>query len=155
MGQTPWPCTSWPSGCVNPPERQRGFRPSGPGTMEGRAKSLPSPLSVADRGPPVSLELGLLPAPTPSCLLLCPDQANPAHRATGPHFLSPLASSWCPCPLSGQGQWDTAFLGDAWNLTAVTPKCGPMSSIENTGTQSHSHGKRTLLALPCLTAGLL
>lgn len=51
-----------------------------------------------------------------------------------------------PSPRS-QANGTQAFLRDAWSLTAITMKCDLMLSIENTEDQSHSHGKRTLLAL--------
>lgn len=95
-----------------PAGRQRALGPSGPGTMEGRARSLPSPPSVPDRGPPFSSSLAsfLQPpsAPQPPAAVSRPGQSR---VQTGPHFLSPLASSWCPCSLSGQGQWDAGFPG--------------------------------------------
>lgn len=46
-----------------------------------------------------------------------------------------------------QSQRDTGFPGRCWSLTAITLKCSLTSSRESTGAQSHSHGKRALLAL--------
>lgn len=71
--------------------------------------------SVPDRGPPFFLEPGLLPATPPSphppqLPAAVPTRPVPCTE-TGPHFLSPLASSWGPCSLSGQGQWDAGFPG--------------------------------------------
>lgn len=92
MGWTLWPCTRWPQAVPTSWEAKR-FRPSGPGTVEDRAKAWPSPLSVADRGPLFSLEPGLLPAPTPAACCCVPTRPVPCTErpALTSSLLWPLA----------------------------------------------------------------
>lgn len=77
-----------------------------------------------------------------------PGHACTVHEGPGPHLLSTLAASWCPCPLGGPRP-----LGQGLSREAPGALQPQLSSTANTGALSHSHRKGPSCLAPAQQLG--